>query len=329
MTIKNLKLFLIGILISALAVSSCKKDEEEDPGATPDIPVVSDALHVYGDYFYVNWIGVTGATAYYVDVATDQNFSNILPDYSNKEVVINGMFVVDGVNTTTDYFVRMRSANANGSSANSASQKFTTRAANLLPNMDMEDWITYPNYESPAPEGVWASANKVVDLLPGIYPELLFKTTDSYSGTYAAMARTDSASGMPLLTGSLSTGLFYVNLQNPLESMIIGVPYKSKPSRFQGYYKYTSVEGDSCEIRTTLSRWNTETKHRDIVGEAIMRDTNITTEYTFFDLPIVYFMTDVEPDTIDMVFAASAGGEYFKGKIGSTIYVDDFTLIFE
>ncbi len=329
MTIKNLNLILLGILISALSVSSCKKDEEEDPGATPAIPVVSDALHVYGDYFYVRWIGVTGATAYYVDVATDQGFSNILPDYNNKEVAINGMFVVDGVNTSTDYFVRMRSANANGSSANSAAKPHTTIAANLLPNMDMEDWITYPNYESPAPEGVWASANKVVDLLPGIYPELLFKTTDSHSGTYAAMARTDSASGMPLLTGSLSTGLFSVNLQNPLESLIIGVPYKSKPTRFQGYYKYTSVEGDSCEIRTTLSRWNTETKHRDIVGQAIMRDTNITTEYTFFDLPIVYFIAGVEPDTIDMVFAASAGGEYFKGKIGSTIYVDDFTLIFE
>ena len=29
-----------------------------------------------------------------------------------------------------------------------------------------------------------------------------------------------------------------------------------------------------------------------------------------------------------MVFAASAGGEYFIGGIESTLYVDDFTLIF-
>ncbi len=93
MTRKNLNFILIGILISALSISSCKKDEEEDPGALPSAPVVNDALHVYGDYFYVNWIGVTGATAYHVDVATDQNFSNILPDYNNKEVAINGMFV--------------------------------------------------------------------------------------------------------------------------------------------------------------------------------------------------------------------------------------------
>ena len=35
------------------------------------------------------------------------------------------------------------------------------------------------------------------------------------------------------------------------------------------------------------------------------------------------------PDTIDMVFAASAGGELFVGGIGSTLFVDDFKLVFE
>ena len=110
--------------------------------------------------------------------------------------------------------------------------------------------------------------------------------------------------------------------------MITGVPYKSKPLRFQGYYKYMGVDGDSCEIRTTLSKWNPETKHRDKVGEAIYRTTELVEDYTFFDFEIIYFLTE-EPDTIDMVFAASAGGEYFVGGVGSTLYIDDFDLIFE
>jgi len=327
MILKKLQILIIAVFAVSILFSSCKKDEEEKE-SPPAIPVVSDPLHVYGDYFYVNWIGVVGATGYYVDVATDQNFSNFLPDYTNKEVAINGMFVVEGLTTGTSYFVRMRAINAHGSSGNSVAQQFNTRAANVLPNMDMEEWITYPNYENPAPEGVWASANKVVDLLPGVYPVLLFKSEDSYSGTYAAKARTDSASGMPLLTGSLSTGLFSVNLQNPLKSLITGVPYKSKPTKFQGYYKYFGVGGDSCEIRTTLSKWNPATKERDVIGEVVYRTTDLVDVYTFFDLEVVYFSTE-EPDTIDVVFAASAGGEYFKGKIGSTIYVDDFNLIFE
>ena len=238
------------------------------------------------------------------------------------------MFIVEGLSASTAYYVRMRSANAYGSSGNSVAKEYKTRSDDVLPNMDMEEWITYPNYESPYPEGVWTSANKVVDLDPNLYPQLLFKTDDAYSGNYAAKAVTNEAIGMPLLTGSLSTGIFSVNLDNPLKSMIVGVPYKSKPTRFQGYYKYFPVDGDSCEIRTSLTRWNPETKKKDLVGEAIFRTTDTIPEYTYFDFEIVYFLTG-NPDTIDMVFAASAGGEYFIGGVGSTIFVDDFNLIFE
>ena len=172
-------------------------------------------------------------------------------------------------------------------------------------------------------------------LIPGTMPQIIidtffenFKTDNAYSGNYAAKMVTNIAIGMPLLTGSLSTGLFSVNLENPLKSMIRGVPYKSRPIRFQGYYKYTGVEGDSCEIRTTLSKWNVAEHKRDIIGEAIYRTTDTIQEYTHFDLPVIYFSSDIV-DTIEMVFAASAGGEYFIGEAGSTLYVDDFSLIFE
>jgi hypothetical protein len=318
---------LIAVLITSLLFSSCKKDEDDDTSNTPAIPVISDPLHVYGDYFYVNFIGVTGAETYVADVATDQDFSNILPDYDNKDVGVDGMFIVEGLEFVQTYYVRMRAVNANGSSGNSSVVEFNTRIANLLPNMDMEEWIEYQNYESPAPEGVWTSANKVRDLNPGLYPQLLFRTDDAHSGNFAAKAVTREAIGLPLLTGSLSTGVFNVNLDNYLESMIIGVPYKSRPDRFQGYYKYFPVDGDSCEIRTSLTRWNPAIGDREKVGEAIYRTTDTIAEYTFFDLEFEYFLPG-NPDTIDMVFAASAGGEYFLGGDGSTIYIDDFTLIF-
>ena len=318
-------LMLISILFTAVIFTSCKKDDDEE---IPSAPTVNTPLHIYANYFYVNWTGVTGAEGYVVDVATDQDFNNILPDYTNKEVAINGMFIVEDVNPTTSYFVRMRSFNANGISGNSSFKEFITREANDLPNMDMEDWIAYPNYESPSPDGVWTSANKIADLNPAYYPALLFKSDDAYSGTYAAKMVTNIVDGMPLLAGSLSTGVFAVNLNNFLKSMISGVPYKSRPTRFQGYYKYLGVDGDSCEIRTTLSRWNVSDKKKDIIGEAIYRTTDLIEDYTHFDLEIVYFMGG-EPDSIDMVFAASAGGEYFIGGVGSTLYVDDFSLIFE
>lgn len=315
-------------MITSLTFTSCDKDDEEDTSKPPGVPMVSVPLHVYGDYFYVNWTGVVGAQGYYADVATDNQFSNMLPGYSNMEVEINGMFIVDGVDPGTSYYVRMRSYNANGASGNSSVKEFQTRTANVLPNMDMEEWISYQNYDSPYPMGVWTSANKVADLNPDLYYAVLTKTEDAHSGNFAAKMVTDSLIGMPLITGSLSTGIFAVDLNNPLESMISGVPYKSRPTKFQGYYKYTPVEGDSCEIRTTLSRWNPSLQKRDKIGEAIMRNTDVVGEYSFFDLEIVYFMNE-EPDTIDVVFAASAGGEHFIGGIGSTLYIDDFTLLFD
>jgi hypothetical protein len=328
MMFRKINIALIAFLLVALTLTSCKKDEDDPADSPPASPTVNTPLHIYANYFYVNWTGVTGAEGYVVDVATDQDFTNILADYNNKEVAINGMFVVDGTNPTTSYYVRMRSFNANGISGNSSFKEFVTTEANILPNMGMENWISYPNYDSPSPDGVWTSANKVADLNPAYYPVLLFKTDDKYSGNYAAKMVTNLVVGMPLLAGSLSTGVFTVDIDNPLQSMISGVPYKSRPSRFQGYYKYMGVDGDSCEIRTTLSRWNTSEKKKDIIGEAIYRTTDLIDAYTHFDLEIVYFMSG-EPDSIDMVFAASAGGEYFIGGVGSTLYVDDFKLIFE
>ena len=92
MILRKFQFLVIAILVGGLMLSSCKK-EEDNTSSPPAAPTVRDALHVYGNYFYVNWIGVTGAEKYFVDVATDQGFANILADYNNKEVAINGMFI--------------------------------------------------------------------------------------------------------------------------------------------------------------------------------------------------------------------------------------------
>ena len=327
MRYKKLQLLLFTLLITGLLLPACNKDEDDESGDPPKTPTINVPLHIYADYFYVNWTGVVGAKGYVADVATDQDFNNILPEYNNIEVPITGMFIVEDVNPGTKYYVRMRAFNDNGSSGHSSVKEFTTRSANLLPNMDLEEWISYPNFESPAPLGVWASANKTTDLNPSLYHPVLFKTEDAVSGNFAAKMVSDSLPGLPFVTGSLSTGVFKVDLNNPLKSLISGVPYKSRPERFQGYYKYFPEEGDSCEIRTTLTRWNFTANKRDTVGRTVFRTVETISDYTFFDLEIQYFMSE-NPDTIDMVFAASAGGEYFIGGIGSTLYVDNFTLTF-
>ncbi|MEA3478507.1 MAG: PCMD domain-containing protein, partial [Bacteroidota bacterium] len=172
-----------------------------------------------------------------------------------------------------------------------------------------------------------ATVNTLVDLNPNMYFATTLKTEDAQHGKYAAKMFTDSVPYLPILSGNVSTGVFSVNFEQPLESLVTGAPYKSKPTRFKGYFKYQPQQGDSCEIRTTLFRWNKDLQKRVKVGEAIMRRTDTTNFYTPFDLPVEYFSQD-EPDSIEVIFTSSAGGEHFIAKIGSTLYIDNISFEF-
>ena len=194
------------------------------------------------------------------------------------------------------------------------------RSQITLPNMDFENWTSYSGgaYEEPS-GGVWATANRIALLGMPVTTE---KTTDAFSGTYAAKMTTKKYVGMTL-TGSLATGVFDENLTPPA-NMKLGQPFTGRPIRFTGYYKYINNAGDSCAIYATLSKWNGSA--REVVGKANLQNTsNTVSTYTKFDLPFVYNSSDI-PDTISMVFASSAGGAQMLGNDGSTLFVDNINL---
>ena len=191
-------------------------------------------------------------------------------------------------------------------------------AQTTLPNMDLESWTDHGNYEEPS-GGVWTTANKIVDLLPLVLSPTTNKTTDAQSGTYAAKIETKTAFGS-LAAGVLATGTFDATATPP-DNLQMGMPFTGRPSTFTGYFKYTSVSGDSCDIYAILSKWNGS--GRDVVGEARYPriDYSVTT-YTAFDTPFTYYSADI-PDTISLVFSSSAGGATFAGQVGSTLLVDN------
>jgi len=77
-----------------------------------------------------------------------------------------------------------------------------------------------------------------------------------------------------------------------------------------------------------LTKWNTETNHQDTVGVAWVTDSTMVPEYTLFNIPMIYY-SDEEPDSIHVVFSPSAGGDFFLGQVGSTLYVDEISLEME
>lgn len=203
----------------------------------------------------------------------------------------------------------------------------------VLPNMNMEEWIEHPfstgSYWEPG-GGIWTTANRAVLLNPEIFKITTFRTDDAYEGNYAAMMVTDLAElpGNDLLqAGALATGYFN-ELAPPPTNLKDGVPFTGRPLRFKAYYKYFSVNHDSCDMWAILYKWNPALQHRDTLAVAWITDTVRVTEWTQFNIPFIY-QSDQDPDTISIVFSPSAAGDTFEGQVGSTLYIDDISLEFE
>jgi titin len=84
-------------------------------------PVASAATAITTTGFSANWSVATGATGYYIDVATDTGFNNILTAYKNKNIA-GGTSIstpVTGLTASTQYYFRVRSYNTGGTSGNS------------------------------------------------------------------------------------------------------------------------------------------------------------------------------------------------------------------
>ena len=190
-----------------------------------------------------------------------------------------------------------------------------------IPNGDLESWQlfegsgAFKDYEEPT--GGWASGNGAIHVAPNADP-VCEKTTNACSGMYAAKLTTRSIFGQ-IASGSLYTGRFELNLGNPRQSARLGMPYTDRPMRFTGYYKYLPVGGDSAVIRATFRRWNGA--NSEVVSEALFKIYTTVDEWTPFELVVPAFTAD--PDTVEVVFAASAGGEFFRGDVGSTLIIDD------
>ena len=204
---------------------------------------------------------------------------------------------------------------------------FTTviYAQEQIVNSDFEDWVMYegslgfPDYENPNPVGIWATANKSSHLTLGVIP-MTTKTTDCVSGNYALQMTSQKIFGL-LASGSCWIGTFDIDGYAPITTF--GIPYTDKPNYFKGYYKYIPVEGDSCSFYALLSKWNGSS--RDTIAFASYESSTIVSEYEAFSLPFDYH-SELNPDSMTIVFASSAAGEDYLGQVGSTLFIDKISL---
>jgi hypothetical protein len=153
---------------------------------------------------------------------------------------------------------------------------------------------------------------------------------DSYSGKYAALLITGTFSPMGdpiIIPGIVGTD----SLDIPNATIILGKRYTLKPVKFQGYYKYQPVGGDSGIVLVLLSKFNTVAHHRDTVAYAQQIIRNAVTTYTPIDLSLIYYNTET-PDSLTLIIASSGGVNFVdlmncKGQVGSKLWIDEIQFV--
>lgn len=179
------------------------------------------------------------------------------------------------------------------------------------------------------------------------------------TGSFGAMA------GMPIAAGNLFIGEFEASnaMKKPLLATRFGRQLVTKrPVALQGYYKYTSGEEytilndkkkgeiipgrrDECDIYSVVYEVDPD-NFVPLYGDNVLTDPRIVgiarianpgepSEWTYFDLPYTLAEGKAWDETrmtqggyaIAVVFSSSRGGANFSGAVGSTLYVDEVTIV--
>ena len=77
----------------------------------PKAPVADSATVIQQNQFTANWNSVADVTQYYLDVAYDVNFTNLVTGYNNKSVADVLSYIVTGLTANSNYYYRVRDYN--------------------------------------------------------------------------------------------------------------------------------------------------------------------------------------------------------------------------
>ena len=162
-----------------------------------------------------------------------------------------------------------------------------------IPGGDFETGWTSTNFETP--DG-WTIEGD---------PGTVTQTTDSYKGSYAIKMETLST----VYSAGISIGKRSKNGQNN------GVPYAGTKDTLVGYYKYTSVGGDSGSVYIGF------TKNGATIFSTGM-SLKQASSYTMFSIP---FSLPSTPDSL-LVDIRNSNSQHGSGHVGTILIVDEVTL---
>ncbi len=200
------------------------------------------------------------------------------------------------------------------------------------------------------------------DASPKDYPTM--QDDEGYVGKCAKLVTRSTGPigigfGAPLAAGNLFLGDFQINIINMAKSTHFGLPYRHKPIAISGFYKYQPGKDFTDKTNTVLPNerdtfdiyavmyestkdvpyldgTNIKT-HPNIVMMAQIKERKATDRWTHFAMT---FETvggrTLDPEklrngkyNLAIVMSSSQGGAFFRGAVGSTLWVDEMQLFHE
>lgn len=270
---------------------------------------------------------------------------------------------VTGLNPETKYSFRAKSAKESGKRLFNVE----TESIGTVYNMSFDDWWMKKNVPMPnsgKDVTVWDTANPG-SKLANVFPTTAEETHVAVTGEGKKAARLESkevASLKILAAGNIYTGKF-VSIAGAGAKLDWGVPFTSRPLAMKGYFDYRpeiinkyfdgkpEMKGavDICQIQVFLTDW--EGQFRINTNERVFVDVdndpniiaygkiesnvntstkdNLVNGYEPFTIKLDYRDLTRKPTMIVIVAAASKYGDYFTGGLGSTLYVDEFSFVYD
>ena len=190
-------------------------DTTADVLPPPAAPTVSEAVGISINGFIAKWSASSGATKYYLDVATDSGFTTYVQGFQDLDVLtavsksVAGTFAPD----TTIYY-RVRAFNSSGTSVNSGTQAvlITAAPAVLVPAVTNSStsgtisWTNGPGWDPNIP----ISTNTATVTFSNVLTGNLVANNDS-AGNFVLNAVTNAISGAGSLTYTGGTLQFVAN----------------------------------------------------------------------------------------------------------------------
>lgn len=159
-----------------------------------------------------------------------------------------------------------------------------------------------------------------------------------------------------LAAGSIFTGKF-AKVDGTNGILDFGRPWTCRPTKFRGYYQYTSApinyaseefkelinQPDTCHIYVLLADWtapfqirtNPKNQHLlDFDADYVIAYGGIstsasTTSYQQFEVELQYRSTSRKPTYVVVCAAASKYGDYFTGGSGAVLYIDQLSFDYD